>query len=132
VAASGAKRPPWELSGALLDGRGARVIDLYHVGGDGEPEAFVNALANELRRLLACAENLSEELLAEVFGKAAKPWLIDKTRQRARGIGRPTLLRLLAGLIALQRQLRSTGTDGDLAVELFVLHAQRILKPASR
>ncbi len=132
IAASGLKRPPWELSSAVLEARAPRAIDMYHAGGKPEPEAFVNACAMEVRRLLACAENLPEEQLAEIFGKNAKGWVIDKSRQRARGIGRPTLLRLLGGLIGLQRQLRTSGTDADLAVELFVLHAQRLLRPPSR
>ena len=124
-----AERPIWDLTAAFFEGKAKRAIELLHAGGGAEPEQVLSALIGDLRRQIACSETPDD---AE-----ASAWLGTKgnlyyARKRAKELGRPTLLRLLIGALQCQRQLRTTGNDGPLAIELFVLHAQKVLGRGGR
>ena len=129
VLSGSAERPIWDLTGALLDGKAKRAIELLHAGGGVEPEQLLFALFSELRRLIACSETPDDAEASAWLGAKGNLYY---ARKRAKELGRPTLLRLLGGALQCQRQLRSTGTDGPLAVELFVLHAQKLLGRGAR
>ncbi len=124
-----AERPIWDLTGAFFDGKAKRAIELLHAGGGSEPEQVLAALINDTRRQLACSETTDDAEACAWLGSKANLYY---PRKRAAELGRPTLLRLLIGALQCQRQLRTTGTDGVLAIELFVLHAQRVLRRAGR
>lgn len=124
-----AERPIWDLTGAFFEGKAKRAIELIHAGGGAEPEAVLAALLGDLRRQIACSESQDDE---EVGGWLKSKGNLYYARKRARDLGRPALLRLFIGALQLQRQLRTGGTDGELALEVFVLHAQRVLGRGAR
>ena len=123
-----AERPIWDLTGALFDGKAKRAIELFHAAG-GESEPVLAALLSDLRRQIACSETPDDELAGAWVGAKGN---LFYARKRAKELGRPTLLRLFIGALQLQRQLRTGGTDGQLALEVFVLHAQKVLGRGGR
>ena len=126
-----AARPIWEFTGAVLEGNARRALELLHAGEGLEPQRALSALASEVRKLLACCATADDALAARWSGTRGRPNLYY-ARQRARNLGRTALLRLLHGCQLTQRQLRQGGADHELAVEMLVLHAQRIARPAGR
>lgn len=119
-----AERPIWDLTAAFFDGKSKRTIELMHAGGGIEPEKLLPALISDLRRQIACSETPDD---AEANGWLGTKGNLYYARNGAKRLGRPTLLRLLIGAIQCQRQLRTTRNDGPLAIEIFVLHAQKVL-----
>jgi DNA polymerase III delta subunit len=126
-----AARPIWEFTGAALEGNAKRAIELMHAGEGLEPQRALSALVSEVRKLIACCATADDALAARWSGSRGRPNLYY-ARQRARNLGRPCLQRLLHGCQLTQRQLRQGGVDLELAVEMLVLHAQRIIRPAGR
>ena len=124
-----AERPIWDLTGAFFEGKAKRAIELFHAGAGAEAEGVLAALIGDLRRQIACSETASDEEAAAWLGTKGNLYY---ARKRARDLGRPTLLRLFIGALQLQRQLRTSGTNGELALEVFVLHAQRVLGRGGR
>ncbi len=126
-----AGRPIWEFTGAMLEGKASRALELLHAGDGLSPQQAISALTSEVRKLIACCDTSDDGQVAEWLNSRGKPNLYY-ARQRARHIGRPILLRLLTGCLQTQRQLRQTGIDHQLAIETLVLHAQRVIRPAGR
>jgi DNA polymerase III delta subunit len=128
VAGGGAaERPIWEFTGALLEGRSGRAIDLMHAGGGMEAQPALSALTNEVRKLIACCETADDSEATAWAGGKGRPNLYY-ARKRARDLGKPTLVRLLTGMILAQRQLRQSGRDAELTLELLAVNAQRVVK----
>lgn len=121
-----AERPVWEVTGAILDGQPRRALDLIQAGRLA-PEQVLATLASEVRRLLACCATKDDGEAARLAGLKGKPNLFH-ARRRAAALGAGPLQRLLHGIIQTARQLRTTGVDADLAIEMLVLHAQRVIR----
>jgi DNA polymerase III delta subunit len=126
-----AGRPIWEFTGAILEGKASRALELLHAGDGFSSQQAISALTAEVRKLVACCDTNDDGKVAEWLNSRGKPNLYY-ARQRARHLGRPLLLRLLTGCLQTQRQLRQSGTDHLLAIETLVLHAQRVIRPAGR
>lgn len=126
-----AERPIWDFTGAVLEGNVKRALELMHAGQGLEAQQSLAALIGELRKLIACCESPDDSQVAEWIGARGRPNLYY-ARGRARSVGRRSLTRLLHGCLMVQRQLRQAGTDADLAMEVLVLHAQKVVRPAAR
>lgn len=126
-----AERPVWDFTGAVLEGNVRRAVELIHAGQGLEPQQALSALVGELRKLIACCESPDDAQVAAVIGARSRPNLYY-ARNRARSVGKRSLVRLLNGCLLVQRQLRQAGTDAGLALEVLVLHAQKVVKPAGR
>lgn len=126
-----AERPIWDFTGAVLEGNIRRAIELMHAGQGLEAQQAMAALIGELRKLIACCESPDDSQVAEWIGARGRPNLYY-ARSRAKAVGRRSLTRLLNGCLLVQRQLRQAGTDADLAMEVLVLHAQKVVRPAAR
>lgn len=124
------ERPIWDFTGAVMDGAGRRALDLMYAGGGLEPPQAIASLINECRKLIACCDARNDEEAARLAG--VRGGAIYYARQRARGLGKPMLIRLMTGAYLCQRQLRQSGYNGETALELLVLHAQRMIKPQGR
>ncbi|MFM2091679.1 MAG: hypothetical protein RLZZ127_2168 [Planctomycetota bacterium] len=124
-----AEQPLWELSGALLEGRPGDALRMLHAPQAAEPPQILAALGNEVRRLIACHDTRDDAEAARQAGVKAGGAFFH-ARRRASRWPRPALVRLLSGINQCQRQLRR-GQDPVVALELLVLHAQRLL-PAGR
>ena len=128
VASGVAERPVWEFTAAALEGRAARAIELLYAGGGIEPQMAIGALVNEVRKLLACIENADDAAAISAAGLKGKPNLYY-ARKRSRELGRPVLLRVLQGLLLAQRQLRRSGQQPELVMEMLALNLARVVKP---
>ncbi len=122
------ERPPWEYTAAVLEGRAGRALDLSYAGEGLVPQVALSSLAGELRKLLACCDSSDDAEAAAFAGLKGRPNLYY-ARKRARDLGRATCLRLMQGAIQAQRQLRRSGTDPELVVELLAIHASRLARP---
>ncbi len=118
------QKPVWDLTGAILGGEVNKAIGLLHAG-DVEPEGVLAALISELRRLAACSESQDDAEVGRWLGSRGN---LFYARRRAQELGRKNILRLLNGAIQLQRKFRTGGTDPMRELELFVLHARRLIK----
>lgn len=125
------ERPIWEFTGALIEGRAGRAIELLHAAGGMDGQPAVSALVNELRKLIACTETPDDAVANGWAGGKGRPNLYY-ARKRAKDLGRPTLLRLLQGVVQAQRQLRRSGADDELVVELLAVNAQRVVRAPAR
>jgi DNA polymerase III delta subunit len=131
LVAGQASRPIWEFTGAVLEGNARRALELLHAGDGLSPQQAIAALAGEVRKLVACCDSADDGEVARWIGARGKPNLYY-ARQRARNLGKALLVRLLNGCLQTQRLLRRSGTDGELALETLVLHAQRLVRPLGR
>jgi DNA polymerase III delta subunit len=122
-----AERPIWEFTGALLEGRAGKAIELMHAGGGIRAEQAALALENEARKLIACCETSDDAEATEWAGGRGRPNLYY-ARKRAKELGKATLTRLLQGLVLTHRQLRQSGIDPETALELLAVNAQRVVK----
>lgn len=129
ILAGTAERPIWDLTGAFFEGKAKRALELIHAGSGADPEPVLAALISDLRRQIACSETPDDDEAARWLGTKGNLYY---ARKRAKELGRPTLLRLFIGALQCQRQLRTSGSDPAVALELFVLHAQRVLAPGRR
>jgi DNA polymerase III delta subunit len=125
-----AERPIWEFTGAVLEGNAKRALELLGAGGGLEPAQAASALHNELRKMIACAETADDGEASAWAGLRGRPNLYH-ARNRARVLGKPLLVRLLNGVVQAQRQLRQSGYNSEAALEMLVLHAQRVIKGMS-
>ena len=124
-----AERPVFDLTGAFFEGKAKRAIELLHAGGGAEPELVLAAILGDLRRQIACSETANDDEAAKWVGAKGSLYY---ARKRAKELGRPTLLRLFIGALQCQRHLRTTGIDPTVALEMFVLNAQRVIAPGRR
>ncbi len=124
-----AERPIFDLTGAFFEGRSKRALELLHAGNGAEPELVLAALLGDLRRQIACSETPDDEEAAKWVGAKGSLYY---ARKRAKELGRPTLLRLFIGALQCQRQLRTSGIEPTMALEMFVLHAQRVVATGRR
>jgi DNA polymerase III delta subunit len=131
VVVGSAERPAWEFSGAVLSGDAAKAISLLHAGQGMEPPMALAVLHNELRKQLASLASSDDAAAGALVGMKGRPNL-RMVRRQAEGIGRPTLVRLLGGVIRAQRQLRGGAADAMLEVETLVLHARQLLAAGKR
>ncbi|HYE06672.1 MAG TPA: hypothetical protein VEL07_14240 [Planctomycetota bacterium] len=130
VVAGVGERPIWEFTGAVMDGAARRALELLYAGGGMEAPQAVGSLINETRKLIACCDARDDDEAARLAG--VRGGAIFYARQRARALGKPMLVRLMTGAYLCQRQLRQSGYNGETALELLVLHAQRMIKPQGR
>lgn len=126
-----AEKPIWDYTGAILDGKVRRALELLYAGQGMEVQSSLNALIGEIRKLVACCETPDDGKVAELIGARGRPNL-HYARSRARAIGRRGLVRMLHGCLLAQRQLRQTGMLPELIIEMLVLHAQKVVLPAGR
>jgi len=131
LVAGQAGRPIWEFTSATLEGNAKRAVELLHAGEGLASQMALSALVGELRKLIACCDTADDGEVAKWTLARGRPNLYY-ARQRARNLGRPLLVRLLTGCLQVQRQLRQSGTDAELAIETLVLHAQKAIRPAGR
>ncbi len=130
VVASTAEKPIWELTGAILDGQVNKALALLSGPAGDKPDQVLSALLAEIRKLMACCDTPDDAQAAAWAGAKGRPNLFH-ARKRARQLGKQILGRLLALGAHTQRQLRTSGVDSALAVELMVLHAQRLVASRS-
>lgn len=129
VVAGVAERPPWEVVGALLDGDARRCLELISAGSGQAPELVLGAVAADLRRMLACAEERDDAAAAKLAAHRGSPYAMRHARRRLQAVGRASALRLLNGVAQTWRQTRQGGADPALVLEMFVLHARRVVRP---
>lgn len=122
-----AERPPWEMTGALFEGRSRQAIELLHAGEGLEPEQALATIANDLRLMQACLESPEDAEVYRLAGSKGRPFL-GHVRRRAARLGLQALLRLRLGTMQTARTLRSSGADPVLALEMLVLNAQRVVR----
>ncbi|TVR44212.1 MAG: hypothetical protein EA402_07615 [Planctomycetota bacterium] len=120
------QRPAWEMTGALLDGKLQRCLELFYAGKGLESEQVLATLSGELRRCLCALENDDDAEAAALAG-GTSPQQMRFARRRARQLRRAGCERLLRGVIQTQRALRH-GDEPELALELFALNAQRVIR----
>ncbi|MFW5751367.1 MAG: hypothetical protein ACOCZK_06930 [Planctomycetota bacterium] len=126
-----AERPIWEFTDAVLSGRSARAIRLLHAGDGLDPHLALAAVANELRRCLAALVSDDDAEAAALAGVRGRPNLYH-TRRRARELGRRCCTRVLTGVLQAQRDLRRSGSDPAVTMELLVVNVQRVIRLVSR
>jgi DNA polymerase III delta subunit len=129
--ANKAAKPLWTFVDAVLDGKAGVALEQFHAIGGEEPDAALNALAAELRKVLSCLETSDDGEAARNAGVWGRPNL-HFTRRRATALGRSNALRLLGGTLYATRQLRQGGANPELMVETLVLHARKLVPGASR
>jgi DNA polymerase III delta subunit len=129
--ANTAARPLWSFVDAVLDGKAGAALEQLHAIGAEKPDAALNALAAELRKVLACLETDDDTEAARAAGIWGRPNL-HYTRRRARNLGRSAAMRLLGGTIYATRQLRQGGANPALALETLVLHARKLVPGSPR
>lgn len=129
--AARAAKPLWTIVDAVLDGKAGLALEQLHALGAEDPDAALNALTAELRKVLACLESDDDAEAARNAGIWGRPNL-HYTRRRARSLGRSTALRLLSGTVAATRQLRQSGANPHLVVETLVLHARKLIPGLTR
>jgi DNA polymerase III delta subunit len=129
--ATDAAKPLWTFVDAVLDGKAGQALEQLHALGAAEPDAAVNALTAEVRKILACLETDDDGEAARNAGVWGRPNL-HYTRRRARTLGRTAALRLLGGALYATRQLRQGGANPELVIETLVLHARKLVPGAAR
>lgn len=128
---SKAAKPLWIFVDAVLDGKADVALEQLHAIGAGEPDAALNALATELRKVLSCLETDDDGEALRNAGVWGRPNL-HYTRRRAQKLGRTNALRLLGGTLYATRQLRQSGVNPELTLETLVLHARKLVPGVSR
>ncbi len=124
-----AEKPIWEFTDALGSGDARKALRQLHAIVDdprAKAERLMATIISDLRRQIACCETQDDDEANRWTGGRGN---LHFVRRRARATGRPALLRLLNGALQLQRQLRSSGgVDAELLMEIFVLHAQKVVR----
>ncbi|MFW5829393.1 MAG: hypothetical protein ACOCXA_03950 [Planctomycetota bacterium] len=124
-----AESPVYEFTNAFVGGEARKALAVLYGGRGLHPDPALAALANELRKMLACLEHEDDKEVYRRAGLRGRPGRgMYYTRKRATGLGRRCLARLLDGVLQTQSRLRQTGTDPLLAMETLILHAQRLLR----
>ena len=124
-----AESPVYEFTNAFVAGEARRCLQILYAGRGLAPEMALGAVANELRKMLACLEHEDDKEVYRRAGLRGRPGRgMYYVRKRASGLGRRCLGRLLAGVLQTQAKLRLTGTDPQLAMETLVLNVRRILQ----
>jgi len=123
-----AEQPVWAFIDAFCKGQAGQALRLLHAGRGLDPHQALAALTAEIRKCLACLAAADEREALRMAGVRGRPNLYY-TRRRAEELGRRSLLRLLTGILQAQRDLRRTGSDPQLVMELLVLNARRVIRP---
>src|SRR4051812_46644686 len=76
-----AERPIWEFTGAVLEGRAGRAIELMHAGGGMDAQPALSALTNEVRKLIACCETSDDGEASSWAGAKGRPNLYHARRR---------------------------------------------------
>jgi DNA polymerase III delta subunit len=126
-----AARPVYEFTDAFFAGNARRALELLHAGNGLDEQPALGTLINEARKLIACLES-DDDGAVRAWAGARGGGNLAFSRRRARELGRATLMRLVNGLLQTQRQLRTSGHNAELALELLVLHAQRVVRGPGR
>ena len=119
----------FELLDAAFGGRAARAFELYREQRalKVEPQAIIAMLAWQLHvlALIKSADGRSTDDIA----KQAKlnPFVVRKSAGLARALSLDSLKRLIADLLALDRNLKTSAIDADEAVQFYLL---ALSKPA--
>ena len=92
-----------------------------------DAQPALGALVSETRKLIACCETSDDAEAISWAGGKGRPNLYY-ARKRSKDLGRATLQRLLQGLVMAQRQLRQSGIDDELTLEMLAINAQRVVK----
>ena len=127
------EEPLYKFADAFFSGDARAAINLMHAGRGLEPQQSINAIINELRKLLCAAEFADPEDIAYHAGLryALNDYAANAIRKRALGMGKRCLLRLVSGLQQAQRDLRRTGTEPVLVMETLILNASRVIRSMS-
>ncbi|MFW5846506.1 MAG: hypothetical protein ACOCXJ_09795 [Planctomycetota bacterium] len=124
--------PIYEFTNAFVGGEARRCMVLLYAGQGIKPEQALAAVANELRKMLACLETDDDKDAYRRAGLKGRPGRgMYYVRKRAGGLGRLCLLRLLDGVLQANARLRRSGTDAQLVMETLVLQAQRVIRPGA-
>jgi DNA polymerase III delta subunit len=129
VVGGAATRKGWEFAEAALAGDPAKALAIAHAGEGLEVEQLLAALHGELRLLAACCVTTDDQQATAWAGRDGVRYLAP-ARRRAQSLGAATCARLLDGAAQAQRQCRS-GSDPWWALETFLLHARRVIRPRS-
>jgi len=124
-----AERPVWMFTGAALEGDPARALGLLAAAPGLTPEGALQALAGEIRRMMASLENEDDRQAWRLLGRRGGN--LFHSRRRGRNLGNAVLKRLIKGAGMALRDCR-TGHDPQRTCEVFVLNCQRVIRSASR
>lgn len=122
-----ADKPTWQFVDAFLAGRGARAMAIARTGAGLDAHRALASVLGEIRLELAALATDDGAEAARLAGTRGGP-RVAHARRRARELGRACLLRLLTGVLQAQRDLRRTGSDPDLLLEMLVVNAQRVIR----
>ena len=128
VVGGSSERPAWDLTGALFDGNLRRAIELLYAGRGIDAEPLLATLANELRRFL-CSFASDDDREAAGLAGVSNPNQMRFARRKAQRLRLRACERLLRGVMQTQRAIRH-GDDPEMAVELLMLNAQRVIRPS--
>ena len=125
-----AEEPLYKFADAFFSGQSSSAINLLYAGRGLEAQQAINALINELRKLLCSLESNDPDEIAYNAGLRYKlnPYAVNAIRKRALGMGKRCLLRLLAGLQQAQRDARRGAGDPLLVLETLILNASRVIR----
>lgn len=113
----------FELLDAAFAGKTARAFDLYHEQRSlkVEPQAIIAMLVWQLHILAVVKAGSAGG--AENIAKTAKlnPFVVRKSQGLVRNMSFEHIKRLIADLLQLDRQLKSTAIDADEALQLYFM-----------
>ncbi|MDR3190188.1 MAG: DNA polymerase III subunit delta [Lactobacillaceae bacterium] len=116
----------FDLIDALLKNKIANAVTLYHellTSGE-EPLRLHGALIGQFRLLLQVkAATTSEQGTATAL--KVHPYRVKLAKQTVRNFSYKSLAKAYLGLVAMEKQLKSTQRDPELLFELFVLQYQQ-------
>ena len=125
--AGDAEQPVWAFTDAFLGGQVGKALRLLHAGRGLSPIQALGSVANEIRRCLGALASTDDDEACALAGQQRRGSLYY-TRRRAEGLGRRCLERLLNGVIQAQRQIRQSGSDPELVVEVLIQQARRLIR----
>lgn len=128
VVGGSSDKPAWDLTGALFDGKLQRALELLYAGRGIDAEPLLATLANELRRFL-CTLAADDDREAAGLAGVTNPNQMRFARRKAQRLRIRACERLLRGVMQTQRAIRH-GDDPEMAVELLMLNAQRVIRPS--
>ena len=128
VVGGSSDRPAWDLTGALFDGKLQRALELLYAGRGIDAELLLATLGSELRRFL-CTFASDDDREAAALAAVTNPNQLRFARRKAQRLRVRACERLLRGVMQTQRAIRH-GDDPEMAMELLMLNAQRVIRPS--